>query len=109
MAEIALVAARKPGPPTKRLVQVLMEDPEPLLFHGEPVWRNGKRVGHLRAAAYGHTLGGAVGLAMMADPAGLPAEAVDGSGYEVDVAGVRYPARVSVKPMYDPNRSRILA
>ncbi len=105
----ALVAARKPGPPTKRLVQVLLEDPEPLLFHGEPLWRNGKRVGHLRAAAYGHTLGGAVGLAMMADPAGLPAETVDGGGYEVDVAGVRYPARVSVKPMYDPNRSHILA
>jgi 4-methylaminobutanoate oxidase (formaldehyde-forming) len=86
-----------------------VEDPEPLLFHGEPLWRGGKRVGHLRAAAYGHTLGGAVGLAIIEDEAGLPVDAVDGSGYEVDIAGARYPARVSVKPMYDPERRRILA
>jgi glycine cleavage system aminomethyltransferase T len=105
----ALTAARRPGPPRKRLVQVLLEDPEPLLYHGEPLWRDGKLVGHLRTAAYGHTLGGAVGLAIMEDEAGLSADAVDGSGYEVDVAGVRYPARVSVRPMYDPDRHRILA
>ena len=47
----------------------------------------------------------AQGLAQL----GLPADAVVGSGYEVDIAGVRYPARVSIRPMYDPDRSRILA
>jgi hypothetical protein len=46
---------------------------------------------------------------MFEDEAGLPADAVNGSGYEVDIAGVRYPARASVRPMYDPERRRILA
>jgi glycine cleavage system aminomethyltransferase T len=48
-----------------RLVGVLCKDPEPLMFHGEVVWRDGQRVGVVRAASYGHTLGGAVGLAMV--------------------------------------------
>ena len=48
-----------------RLVQVLVKDPEPLLFHAEIVYRNGQAVGYIRAASYGFTLGGAVGLAMI--------------------------------------------
>ena len=46
-------------------MQVLLNDPEPLLFHAELVLRDGKPVGYVRAASYGHTLGGAVGLAMV--------------------------------------------
>ena len=57
---------------------MLLEDPEPLLYHGEPVLRDGRWFGYVRAGAYGHTLGGAVGLAMVEDEAGIPAEAVDG-------------------------------
>ena len=105
----ALLSARLPGPPTRRLVQVLLEDPEPLLWGGEPVLRDGRWIGHVRAGAYGHTLGGAVGLAMLEDPAGLPADAIDGGRFEVDVAGTRFPARASVRPMYDPDRRRITA
>ena len=105
----ALLALRRPGPPKRRLVQVLLEDPEPILYHAEPVLRDGKWFGHVRWGGYGHTLGGAVGLAMVEDEAGLPAEAIDGGVFEVDVAGVRYPARASVRPMYDPDRKRIIA
>lgn len=105
----ALLAARNPGPPVRRLVQVLLLDPEPLLYGGEPVWWDGRLAGHVRIGAYGHTLGGAVGLAMIEDEAGLPAEAVAGGRFEVDIAGTRHPARASVRPMYDPERRRILA
>jgi glycine cleavage system aminomethyltransferase T len=106
----ALLAARTvPGPPVRRLVQVLVEEAEPLLYGGEPVLLHGRPIGHVRAGAYGHTLGGAVGLAMLEDPGGLPAELIDHSHFEVDIAGVRYPARASVRPMYDPDRHRIKA
>ena len=43
-----------------------------MLFHAEVVRRNGKPVGYVRAGSYGHTLGGAVGLAMI--EAGEPVE-----------------------------------
>jgi 4-methylaminobutanoate oxidase (formaldehyde-forming) len=105
----ALLAARKPGPPTRRLIQVLLLDPGPTLFGGEPVLRDGRWLGYVRAGAYGHTLGGAVGLAMIEDEAGLPVDAVESAAYEIDVAGTRYPARASVRPMYDPDRARITA
>ena len=45
-------------------------DPEPLMFHAEVVRRDGVPVGYLRAASYGFTLGGAVGLAMVTTPSG---------------------------------------
>ena len=103
----ALLRARVPAPPTRRLVQVLLEDPEPILYGGEPVLRDGRWQGYVRAGAYGHTLGGGVGLAMLEDEAGLPADAVLGGRFEIDVAGTRYPARASLRPLYDPERLRV--
>jgi len=46
---------------------------------------------------------------MIEDEAGLPVDAVDSSAFEIDVAGTRYPARASVRPMYDPERRRVTA
>ncbi len=66
----AVVARKEAGPLTRRLLQVQVLDPAPMLFHAEVVWRNGIAVGYVRAASYGHTLGGAVGLAMV--DAGVP-------------------------------------
>ena len=92
---------------TRRLAQVLVKDPEPLLFHAEVVRRNGKPVGYVRAGSYGHTLGGAVGLVMI--EAGEPVTpAYLGEGrWEIDIAGKIYPAEVSLKPLYDPDMKRI--
>lgn len=53
------------GPLTRRLAQVRLLDPQPLMFHGEVVYRDDRFVGYIRVASYGHTLGGAVGLAMI--------------------------------------------
>ena len=41
-----------------------MKDPEPLLYHGEMIYRDGKPVGYCRSGEYGHTLGAAVGLVL---------------------------------------------
>jgi 4-methylaminobutanoate oxidase (formaldehyde-forming) len=93
----------------RRLLQVLVKDPEPLMYHAEVVYRNNEAVGYIRAASYGHTLGGAVGLAMI--EAGEPIKKpyiADGT-WEVDIAGIRYPAEVSIRPMYDPKMERIKA
>ncbi|MBO0833956.1 MAG: GcvT family protein, partial [Actinobacteria bacterium] len=61
----AVAAQVAAGPPVRRLIQVLLTDPEPLMFHAEIVRRAGKEVGYVRSASYGWTLGGAVGLAMV--------------------------------------------
>jgi len=104
----AALRMREAGPPTRRLVQVRLLDPEPLMHHAEVVIRDGVEVGYVRAASYGHTLGGAVGLAMV-DAAGdaVTADWLSAGEWEVDVAGTRHPAVTSLRPMYDPDNARI--
>lgn len=103
----ATLAGKERGTPHERLVQVLLDDPEPLLFHAEPVLRDGVVVGYVRAASYGWTLGGAVGLAFVGgDGPVTPQWLADGT-WEVDVAGARHPARVSLRPLYDPTSARV--
>lgn len=110
----AVLAQKQAGGPARRLVQVRLRDPEPLMYHGEVIYRDGDIVGDIRAASYGHTLGGAVGLAMVQRPSGaadarapLPANWVSSGTWEVDVAGKRYPAVASLRPMFDPRNDKI--
>ena len=96
------------GGPARRLVQVRLLDPEPLLFHAEIVLRDGEPVGYLRAGSYGWTLGSSVGLAMV-EGGGAPVnkEWLESGRWEVDVAGTRWAAEVSLRPMYDPASARV--
>ena len=104
----AVAAQKAAGPLSRRLVQVLLADPEPLLFHAEVVRRNGTEVGYVRAASYGWTLGGAVGLAMI-DSGGTPADQswLDSDDWTVQVGERIVPARLSLRPLYDPASKRI--
>jgi 4-methylaminobutanoate oxidase (formaldehyde-forming) len=105
----ALLARKEAGPPTRRLTQILVKDPRPLLFHAEVVLRDGKPVGYIRAASYGFTLGGAVGLAMIEAGEPLTQAYLDAGRWEVDIAGTRYPAVASLRPLYDPDSRRVRA
>lgn len=102
----ALLAQRE-GPLRRRLVQFLLEDPEPLLYGYEPILRDGRWVGYVRSGAYGHTLGGAVGLGMVEDEAGVADHDIEGARFEIEVAGASVPARASLRPLYDPRRERV--
>jgi 4-methylaminobutanoate oxidase (formaldehyde-forming) len=103
----AVLAKKADGPLKRRIVQVLCKDPEPLMFHAEPVFRNGKAIGYVRAASYGFTVGGAVGLMMVEAGEPLDQAYLDAGRWEVEIAGKRYPATVSLKPLYDAEMKRI--
>ena len=89
-----------------RMLQFKLMDPEPLLYHNEPVIRDGKIVGFLSSGSYGHHLGGAIGLGYV-PCAGETIADILASTYEIDVAGTRVNAEVSLKPMYDPAGARV--
>jgi glycine cleavage system aminomethyltransferase T len=103
----AVAAQKAAGPLHKRLIQILVQDPEPLMFHAEVVKRDGVPLGYVRAASYGFTLGGAVGLVMI--DAGQPVTQayLDAGRWEVDIAGRSYPVTASLRPLYDPENKRI--
>ncbi|MGL5860668.1 MAG: aminomethyltransferase family protein, partial [Phycicoccus sp.] len=104
----ATLAAKAAGPPRHRLVSLLLTDPEPLLFHGEPVLRDGMVVGEVRSASYGWTLGGAVGLAFVGHDGPVTRDWLGSGRWEVDVVGVRHPAVVSLRPFHDPTGERVV-
>ena len=94
---------------TQRLVQIRLTDPEPLLYHAEPVLRDGEVVGYVRAASYGWTLGASVGLAFVTSDEKVTKDWLDAGAWEVDIAGERHAAEVSLRPMYDPTSARVRA
>jgi glycine cleavage system aminomethyltransferase T len=89
-----------------RMVQFKLTDPEPLLYHNEPIVRDGEIVGFLSSGAYGHALGGAIGLGYVPCKGESVADVL-ASSYEIDVAGTRVKAEASLKPMYDPKSERV--
>ena len=91
---------------TTRLVQFKLTDPEPLLYHNEPVIRDGEIVGYLSSGAYGHHLCAAMGMGYVPCE-GETAEQVLASSYEIDVAGTRVAAEASLRPFYDPTSARV--
>ncbi len=103
----ALLAQREERPYKSRLVQFLLEDPEPLLYGEEPILRDGDPVGYLRSGAYGHTLGGAMGFGYVEDEAGVTADFVKAGNFEIQVAGACYSAKASLRSMYDPQNLRV--
>ncbi|MBU2981110.1 FAD-dependent oxidoreductase [Lentibacter algarum] len=102
------VAARKESGPHARMVQFLLEDSEPLLYHNEPIIRDGEIVGYLTSGGYGHTLGASVGLGYVPSKGEKPADVL-ASTYEIDVKGTRVKAKASLRPMYDPKSERVKA
>nr|WP_323782151.1 FAD-dependent oxidoreductase [Amylibacter sp.] len=92
----------------RRMVQFRLKDPEPLLYHNEPVIRDGEIVGFLSSGSYGHTLGAAIGMGYVPCK-GETLDQVLASTYEIEVAGVRFAAEASTRPWYDPKGERAKA
>jgi 4-methylaminobutanoate oxidase (formaldehyde-forming) len=103
----ALVAQKAEGALKKRFVQLMLEDPEPLLYFGELIYRNGKYVGYVQSGAYGFTLGGAVALSVIEDDEPITEEYLRTGKFEIEVNNVMYAAKASFKPMYDPKGERV--
>jgi heterotetrameric sarcosine oxidase gamma subunit len=105
----ALRAQRAVQAPAKRMLSLVLQDPEPVLWGGELIFRDGTCVGHTTSGAYGHSLGASVALGYV-QLAGQPATraVLESGSYEIDVAGRLFAARPSIDPPFDPARKRIL-
>jgi heterotetrameric sarcosine oxidase gamma subunit len=101
--------AQQGKPLTRRLAVFVLDDPEPLLYHDEPIWRDGALVGRIASGAYGHTAGRAVGLGWIACPDGVTEVFVASGRWEVEIACERVPARAQLTPPYDPKSLRVRA
>ena len=91
----------------KRLVLFALEDENALLYHNEPIWRDGEMVGYITSGMFGHTLGCTIGMGYVNHSERITADWIKAGSYEIEVATERVPARVSLRPFYDPKSERI--
>jgi 4-methylaminobutanoate oxidase (formaldehyde-forming) len=103
----AAVEAQRRDGVKKMLACFTVEDPDVVLLGRETIYRNGKRVGWLTSAGYGHTLGLSIGYGYVRNPEGVDADFVLAGDYELEVATERVTCKVGMKPLYDPGMERV--
>jgi len=91
----------------KRVMQFLLSNPDLMLYHNEPILKNGDIVGYLSSGTYSHTLGGAVGLGYVTCLPNESHEDILNAEYSIEVEGVVEKAKASLQPMYDPLNKKI--
>ena len=96
----------------RRMANVLvpLEPSDPLLYHGEVLWRNGQRISDIRSASYGHTVGGGVGLTMLdsqSDEQPVNKKWIEEGDWQLEIGDKFYSCRVQLVPFYDPKNLTI--
>jgi 4-methylaminobutanoate oxidase (formaldehyde-forming) len=102
----AAVAAQRADGVRKMLARFTC-DPAVVLLGRETIYRDGERVGWLTSGGYGYTIGRSIGYGYVRNPAGVTTAYVTGGVYELEVAGERVAAEVSLHPFYDPTNARV--
>lgn len=101
--------AQKAAGLTRRL-QCFTVDPSVPLHGSEVILRDGEVVGYLRRAAFGHSINRSIGFGYVSHPEG-GVVSVDylksADSWEIEVMGVRYPAKREPKAVFDPKNDRI--
>lgn len=107
----AKAKSKESGGLTRRMVSVKvpLEATDPILYHGEILYRNGQPISDIRMGSYGHTINGGVGLAMLQSKGGDPIKKdfIETASWELEIADKMYPCEVSLSAFYDPKNTRI--
>lgn len=98
---------RRAAPLGRRLVQFALKDAAGMLYHDEPIIRDGAIVGRLTSGMFGHTIGRALGMGYVVHQAVAERDFIRSAKWEIEIAGERHPADASLAPFYDPKRERV--
>jgi 4-methylaminobutanoate oxidase (formaldehyde-forming) len=91
----------------KRMVQFILDDPEPLIYHNEPIWRDDVIVGYITSGMFGYTIGRSIGMGYVNNQDGATPDWAKSGKYEIEIACKKYSASASLRPSYDPKSERI--
>jgi 4-methylaminobutanoate oxidase (formaldehyde-forming) len=95
------------SPLERKLVIFTLEDPGPLIYHDEPIYRNGELVSENTHGSYSHVLNGAIGMCYLKKTGGITDEWITSGAYEINVEGQMYPIKIHLEPPYDPKSERV--
>jgi len=104
----AVEKARADGP-RRKLVTLVLDDPDVMMWGGELVLRDGLAAGQVTSAAWGEAVGSSVGLAYVRLSGGevMTADLARAGSYQVSVGGEPCPATVHLRPPFDPAGRKI--
>ncbi len=102
----ALEAQRAAGL-QKRLACFTVDDPDVILLGRETIYRNGERVGWLSSGGWGYTVQTNIGYGYVRNAAGVDRTYLTSGEYELEVAAHRVPCTLQLRPLYDPDMTRI--
>ncbi len=101
----ALEAQRRALLLPKRLVQLRLTDPERIVYHDEPILRDGELVGRVSSGMYSQTLGACLAMGYLHNGPGVTKGWIGSGRFEIEVAGLLIPAQAQLGPFY-PSRAR---
>mmetsp|Transcript_55295 Transcript_55295/g.124165 ORF Transcript_55295/g.124165 Transcript_55295/m.124165 type:complete len:921 (-) Transcript_55295:8-2770(-) len=106
----ALVAKRAVGL-KRKLVCLLVDDPQVLLHGAETIWRDSTCVGYVRSTAYGHTLKKSIAYGYVDVPSS-EAKSVNkwlqaAGSWHIGDKGEKHSATLSMKAPFDPSNKRV--
>ncbi|MCV2864471.1 GcvT family protein [Albidovulum sediminicola] len=96
-------------PLKKRLAGFTLDDPAAVLVGRETILRDGQAVGYLTSGGYGYTLGRSIGYGYVRNAEGVSDDYLTSGSYELVVANERFPARIALQPLYDPENLKVKA
>ncbi len=99
--------SRRGQPRTKRLIQFRLEDPDRLVYHDEPIYRNGELVGRTSSGMFSYVEQRALAMGYLEAAEGVTQEWLDAGEFEIEVATVRVPATPAIRSFYDPRNERV--
>ena len=94
--------------PKRLLVTFVLENPEPMLWGNEPIYRDNRPVGYTTSGSYGHSVGAAIGMGYVNHPDGIDPQFIQRGKFEINISGERFAVKPYLRPPYDPGRKKIL-
>jgi 4-methylaminobutanoate oxidase (formaldehyde-forming) len=100
------IYAQRSAPLKKKLATFTISGDQPLLG-GETIYRDCEVAGWITSGGFAHTFNRPVGLGHVRREQGVDADYLLSGSYELDVAGTRFPAEISLRALYDPTGARM--
>ncbi|MFI5015032.1 MAG: FAD-dependent oxidoreductase [Hyphomicrobiales bacterium] len=101
------LAAQRDGALERRLAIFTVDDPDVVLLGRETIIRNGETVGWLSSGGFGYTLSTNIGLGYVRNEEGVTDDYLASGDYRLEVARAEVPAKLHMRPLYDPAGLRI--
>jgi 4-methylaminobutanoate oxidase (formaldehyde-forming) len=101
------LAKQKEAGLTKKLVMFSIDDPDPLIYHDEPIYRDGELASENTHGVFSPVLGCSIGMCYLKKPDGIDDAWIRAGKYEINVAGRIYPIKIHLEPPYDPKSKRV--